>query len=65
MTDAIATPDQDGTKSAVRPPEKGGTSIWYRVTPVSYYKAFIDFAISDQRHGYIIRQHIQKQLREF
>ena len=31
----------------------------------SYLKAFIDFAISDQRHGYLIRQYLQKRLREF
>ncbi len=33
--------------------------------PVSYFKAFIDFALSDQRHGYLIRQYLQQRLREF
>ncbi|MDA0747111.1 MAG: UTP--glucose-1-phosphate uridylyltransferase [bacterium] len=34
-------------------------------SPISYFKAFIDFALSDQRHGYLIRQYLQQRLREF
>jgi UTP--glucose-1-phosphate uridylyltransferase len=34
-------------------------------SPVSYFRAFIDFAISDQQYGYRIRQYVQKRLREF
>jgi UTP-glucose-1-phosphate uridylyltransferase len=33
-------------------------------SPVSYFKAFIDFALSDQKYGYLIRQYIEKRLRE-
>ncbi|MDP6358659.1 MAG: UTP--glucose-1-phosphate uridylyltransferase [Planctomycetota bacterium] len=33
-------------------------------SPESYFKAFIDFALSDQKHGYLIRQYIEKRLRE-
>ncbi len=32
--------------------------------PESYFKAFIDFALGDKRYGYLIRQYIQKRLRE-
>ena len=31
----------------------------------SYFKSFIDFALSDQRYGYLIRQYLQGRLREF
>ena len=33
--------------------------------PETYFKSFIDFALSDQRYGYLIRQYLQKRLREF
>ncbi|HAA78337.1 TPA: hypothetical protein DCE37_24835 [Candidatus Latescibacteria bacterium] len=33
--------------------------------PESYYRAFIDFALSDQQYGYRIRQHFQQRLRDF
>ena len=33
--------------------------------PESYYRAFIDFAISDQQYGYRIRQYFQQRLRSF
>ena len=32
---------------------------------ISYFKAFIDFALSDQRHGYLLRQYLQQRLRKF
>lgn len=32
--------------------------------PESYFKAFVDFALADPRYGYLIRQYIQKRLRE-
>ncbi|MBI2190375.1 MAG: UTP--glucose-1-phosphate uridylyltransferase [Planctomycetes bacterium] len=34
-------------------------------SPESYFRAFVDFALSDSKYGYLIRQHIQKRLREF
>jgi UTP--glucose-1-phosphate uridylyltransferase len=34
-------------------------------SPESYFRAFIDFAISDQLYGYRIRQYLQQRLREF
>jgi len=33
-------------------------------SPETYFKAFVDFALADPKHGYLIRQHIQKRLRE-
>lgn len=33
--------------------------------PESYFRAFIDFALSDQQYGYRIRQYFQQRLREF
>jgi len=30
----------------------------------SYFKAFIDFAIEDEKYGYIIRDYVQRKLRE-
>lgn len=33
--------------------------------PETYFKSFIDFALSDQRYGYLIRQYLQNRLREF
>ncbi|RKY58699.1 MAG: hypothetical protein DRP95_05720 [Candidatus Latescibacterota bacterium] len=32
--------------------------------PESYFKAFVDFALADPQYGYIIRQYLQKKLRE-
>lgn len=32
--------------------------------PESYFKAFVDFALADRRYGYLIRQYIQRRLRE-
>lgn len=32
--------------------------------PESYFQAFVDFALADRRYGYLIRQYIQKRLRE-
>ena len=31
----------------------------------SYFRAFIDFALSDPKYGYLVRQYIQKRLKEF
>lgn len=28
----------------------------------TYYKAFVDFALADERYGYLLRQHLQKRL---
>ena len=28
----------------------------------SYFKAFVDFALADERYGYLLRQHLQKRL---
>ena len=33
--------------------------------PESYFRSFIDFALSDQQYGYRIRQYFQQRLREF
>ncbi len=30
----------------------------------SYFKSFIDFALADEKYGYMVRQHIRKRLRE-
>ena len=31
----------------------------------SYFKAFIDFAISDEKYGYLVRQYLKRRTREF
>ncbi len=31
----------------------------------SYFKSFIDFTLFDQRYGYLLRQYLQKRLRQF
>ena len=31
----------------------------------SYFKAFIDFAIADEKYGYLIRQYLKRKVREF
>ncbi len=28
----------------------------------SYYKAFVDFALADERYGYLLRQHLMRKL---
>jgi len=33
--------------------------------PESYFRAFLDFALSDQQYGYRIRQYFQQRLRQF
>ena len=33
--------------------------------PESYFRSFIDFALSDQQYGYRIRQYFQQRLRDF
>jgi len=30
----------------------------------SYFKAFVDFAMMDDKYGYTLRQHLHKQLME-
>ena len=32
--------------------------------PELYFKAFVDFALMDQQYGYMVRQYLQKRLRE-
>ena len=32
--------------------------------PESYFKAFVDFALADPQYGYIVRQYLQRKLRE-
>ena len=32
--------------------------------PESYFRAFVDFVLSDQKHGYLLRQYLEKRLRE-
>ena len=64
LTNAISTLIRMGHK--VRCVRLKPDEIRYDIgNPLSYFKAFVDFAISDQRHGYLIRQHLQKRLREF
>ncbi|MCD6519171.1 MAG: UTP--glucose-1-phosphate uridylyltransferase [Anaerolineae bacterium] len=31
----------------------------------SYFKAFIDFAIADEKYGYMVRQYLKRKVREF
>lgn len=31
----------------------------------SYFKAFIDFAVSDEKYGYMVRQYLKRKAREF
>jgi len=31
----------------------------------SYFKAFIDFAIADEKYGYLVRQYLKRKIREF
>lgn len=33
--------------------------------PEAYFRAFIEFALSDPKYGYLVRQYIQQRLREF
>ena len=64
LTDAIATLLKMGLP--VRCVRLKRDEIRYDIgNPESYFRAFVDFAISDQRYGYLIRQHLQQRLREF
>lgn len=64
LTDAIATLLKMGGK--VRCVRLKRDELRYDIGSVpSYFKAFLDFALSDQRHGYILRQYLQQRLREF
>ncbi|MDP6779744.1 MAG: UTP--glucose-1-phosphate uridylyltransferase [Candidatus Latescibacteria bacterium] len=64
LTDAIGTLIKMG--HTVRCVRLKSDELRYDIgNPESYFKAFIDFALSDQRHGYLIRQHLQQRLREF
>jgi len=64
LTDAIATLIKMG--HTVRCVRLRRDEIRYDIgDPASYFKAFIDFALSDQRHGYLIRQYFQQRMREF
>jgi len=31
----------------------------------SYFKAFIDFALADEKYGYLVRQYLKRKVREF
>jgi UTP--glucose-1-phosphate uridylyltransferase len=31
----------------------------------SYFKAFIDFAVADEKYGYMVRQYLKRKAREF
>ena len=64
LTDAIATLIKMGHK--VRCLRLQKDEVRYDIgSSISYFKAFIDFALSDQRHGYLLRQYLQQRLREF
>jgi len=30
----------------------------------SYFKAFIDFAVADEKYGYLVRQYLKRMVRE-
>ncbi|RKY57848.1 MAG: hypothetical protein DRP94_07870 [Candidatus Latescibacterota bacterium] len=63
LTDAIANLIKMGHKVMcvkLKPDERR-----YDIgNPESYFKAFVDFALADQQYGYIIRQYLQRKLRE-
>lgn len=64
LTDAIATLIKMGHK--VRCVKLQPEELRYDIGNLeSYFKAFIDFTLFDQRYGYLIRQYLQKRLREF
>jgi UTP--glucose-1-phosphate uridylyltransferase len=64
LTDAIATLIKMGKK--VRCLRLKQDEVRYDIgSSISYFKAFIDFSLSDQRHGYLLRQYLQQRLREF
>lgn len=64
LTNAISTLIRMGHK--VRCVRLKPDEVRYDIgNPLVYFKAFVDYAISDQRHGYLIRQYLQKRLREF
>jgi UTP--glucose-1-phosphate uridylyltransferase len=31
----------------------------------SYFRAFIDFALADEKYGYLVRQYLKRKVREF
>ncbi len=64
LTDAIRTLIRMGRK--VRCVRLKRDETRYDIgNPESYFRAFLDFAISDQQYGYRIRQYFQQRLREF
>jgi UTP--glucose-1-phosphate uridylyltransferase len=64
LTDAIATLMKMGHK--VRCVKLQPEELRYDIGNLeSYFKAFIDFTLFDQRYGYLIRQYLQNRLREF
>ena len=64
LTDAIATLIKMG--HPVRCVRLKRDELRYDIgNPETYFKSFIDFALSDQRYGYLIRQYLHKRLREF
>jgi len=64
LTDAIATLIRMGHQ--VRCVKLKRDELRYDIgSPESYFQAFIDAALSDQRYGYLIRQYTQARLREF
>ena len=64
ITDAISTLMSMG--HSVRCVKLQSEELRYDIGNMeSYFKSFIDFALFDQRYGYLIRQYLQKRLREF
>ena len=64
LTDAIATLIKMG--HSVRCLKLQPEELRYDIGDLeSYFKSFIDFTLFDQRYGYLIRQYLQKRLREF
>ena len=60
LTDAIATLIKMGYK--VRCLRLKQDEVRYDIgSSISYFKAFIDFSLSDQRHGYLLRQYLQQR----
>ena len=63
LTDAIRILIRQGRK--VRCVRLKPDEVRYDIgSPESYFKAFIDFALADRSYGYLIRQYIQRRLRE-
>jgi UTP--glucose-1-phosphate uridylyltransferase len=64
LTDAIATLLKMG--HSVRCVKLHPEELRYDIGDLeSYFKSFIDFTLFDQRYGYLIRQYLQKRLRDF